>query len=162
MAESFTTNADGTEYTFTLRSGIEFHSGQEFTSADAIASINRWRDAGTPAAGIVRRFTDDDALKVVDDATFTWTFNEPLGSVIFILGIPHGLMPMIPESLAATPFTEPTAENVGTGAYRFVEWLQGDKVVLERNDRFLIQERAQHARCLCGREHSVPGHDHVP
>ena len=136
LAESFTTNADGTEYTFTLRSGVEFHNGETFTSADAIASINRWRDAGTPAAGIVRRFTDDDALKVVDDATFTWTFNEPLGSVIFILGIPHGLMPMIPESLATTPFTEPTAENVGTGAYRFVEWLQGDRVVLERNDRF--------------------------
>jgi peptide/nickel transport system substrate-binding protein len=136
LGESFTTNADGTEYTFKLRSGIEFHNGEAFTSADAIASINRWRDAGTPAAGIVRRFTDDDALQAVDDTTFTWTFDEPLGAVIFILGIPHGLMPMIPESLASTPFTEPTAENVGTGAYRFVEWLQGDKVVLERNDNF--------------------------
>ena len=137
LAESFTTNADGTEYTFKLRSGIEFHSGEAFTSADAIASINRWRDAGTPAAGIVRRFTDDDALQVVDDTTFTWTFNEPLGSVIFILGIPHGLMPMVPEEMAATPFTEPVPENVGTGAYKFVEWLQGDRVVLERNDGFI-------------------------
>ena len=136
LAESFTTNADGTEYTFTLRSGIEFHDGSSFTSEDAIASINRWRDAGTPAAGIVRRFTDDDALQAVDDTTFTWTFDEPLGAVIFILGIPHGLMPMIPSEMAGTPFTEPTPQNIGTGAYRFVEWLQGDKVVLERHDEF--------------------------
>ncbi len=136
LAESFSTNADGTEYTFTLRSGIEFHDGSPFTSDDAIASINRWRDAGTPAAGIVRRFTDDDALQAVDDTTFTWTFDEPLGAVIFILGIPHGLMPMIPGEMAATPFTEPTPQNIGTGAYRFVEWLQGDKVVLERHDEF--------------------------
>ena len=136
LAESFTTNADGTEYTFKLRSGVEFHNGDTFKASDAIASINRWRDAGTPAAGIVRRFTDDDALQAVDDTTFTWAFNEPLGAVIFILGIPHGLMPMVPEEMAATPFTEPTAENVGTGAYRFVEWLQGDRVVLERNDGF--------------------------
>ena len=136
LAESFTTNDDGTEYTFQLRSGMQFHNGEVFTSADAIASISRWRDAGTPAAGIVRRFTDDDALQAVDDTTFTWTFNEPLGSVIFILGMPHGLMPMIPESLAATPFTEPTPENIGTGAYKFVEWLQGDRVVLERHDNY--------------------------
>ena len=66
---------------------------------------------GHAAAGIVRRFTDDDALQAVDDTTFTWKFDEPLGAVIFILGIPHGLMPMIPESLAATPFTEPTART---------------------------------------------------
>ena len=137
LAESFTTNADGTEYTFQLRKRVRFHNGDAFTSADAIASISRWRDAGTPAAGIVRRFTDDDALEVVDDATFTWTFNEPLGSVIFILGLPHGLMPMVTEEMAATPFTEPTAENIGTGAYRFVDWDgYGSRVVLERNEAY--------------------------
>ena len=136
LADSFTTNADGTVYTFKLRSGIEFHDGSPFTAEDAMASINRWRDAGTPAAGIVRRFTDDDAMQAVDDTTFTWTFDEPLGAVIFIMGIPHGLMPMIPSEMAATPFTEPTPDNIGTGAYRFVEWLQGDKVILERHDEF--------------------------
>ena len=135
-AESFTTNADGTEYTFTIRDGIKFHDGSDFDSADAIASIKRWRDAGTPAAGIVRRFTDDEALQVVDDLTFTWTFDEPLGAVIFIMGIPHGLMPMWPAEIASTPFTEPVAQNIGTGAYKFVEWLQGDRVVLERYDGY--------------------------
>ena len=141
-AESFTTNADGTEYTFKLRSGVKFHDGSTFTSADAIASINRWRDAGTPAAGIVRRFTDDDALQAIDDTTFTWNFEEPLGAVIFILGIPHGLMPMMPESVANTPFTEPVPENIGTGAYKFVEWLQGDKVRLERFDDYSARSEA--------------------
>ncbi len=138
-AESFTLSEDGTEYTFKVRTEVTFHNGDTFTAADAVASINRWRDAGTPAAGMVRRFTDDDALQAVDDSTFTWTFNEPLGAVVFILAIPAGLMPMVPEEMAATPFTEPTPENIGTGAYKFVEWLQGDRVVLERHDGFVAR-----------------------
>ncbi len=139
IAESFTLSEDGTEYTFKVRTEVTFHNGDTFKAADAIASINRWRDGGTPAAGMVRRFTDDDALQAVDDSTFTWTFNEPLGAVVFILAIPAGLMPMVPEEMAATPFTEPTPENIGTGAYKFVEWLQGDKVVLERHDGFVAR-----------------------
>ena len=134
LAESFTTNSDGTEYTFKLRSGIEFHNGQPFTSADAIASINRWRDAGTQATAIVREFTDHDALQAVDDTTFTWRFREPLGTVIFILGLPHGLMPMVPKEMAATPVWASMPENIGTGAYRFAELFPGNKrVFLERN-----------------------------
>jgi len=142
VAESFTVSADGTAYVFTLRSGVNLHNGDTFTSADAIASIKRWRDAGTPAAGIVRRFTDDDALQAIDDLTFSWDFDEPLGAVIFILGIPHGLMPMQPASVASTPFTEPVPLNIGTGAYKFVEWLQGDKVVLERFDDYSVRSEA--------------------
>ena len=139
VAESFTLSQDGTVYTFKVRTEVTFHNGDTFKASDAIASINRWRDAGTPAAGMVRRFTDDDALQAVDDSTFTWTFNEPLGAVVFILGIPAGLMPMVPEEMAATPFTQATPENIGTGAYKFVEWLQGDKVVLERHDGFVAR-----------------------
>ena len=137
LAESFTTNADGTVYTFKVRTEATFHNGDTFKAADAVASINRWRDGGTPSAGVVRRFTDDDALQAVDDSTFTWTFNEPLGAVVFILGIPAGMMPMVPEEMAATPFSEQTPENIGTGAYKFVEWLQGDRVSLERHDGFV-------------------------
>ena len=132
LADSFSTNADGTVFTFTLRDGIKFHDGSDLDSGDAIASIKRWRDGGSPAAGVVRRFTGDEAFSVVDDLTFTWTFDEPLGSVIFIMGLPAGLMPMWPEEVANTPFTEPVPQNIGTGAYKFVEWLQGDRVVLER------------------------------
>ena len=136
LAESFRTSADGTEYTFKLRSGIEFHNRDLFTSADAVASISRWRDANTIVSGTVRKFAGENALRAVDDTTFTWTFDEPLGAVILILGFPHGLIPMVPEEMAATPYTAQMPENVGTGAYRFAEWLRGDRVVLERNERY--------------------------
>ena len=135
LVDNWSVSDDGLEYTFTVRDS-NFHGGDTFGAADAVASITRWRDAGTPAAGIIRRFTDDDAFEVVDRQTFTWTFNEPLGSTIFILGIPHGAMPMMREEDAATPFTMAVDERIGTGPYRFVRWDQGDRVVLERFDDY--------------------------
>ena len=59
-----------------------------------------------------------------------------MGAVTFILGIPHGLILMAPEEMAATPSSKPMPENIGTGAYRVAEWLRGDRLVLERNERY--------------------------
>jgi len=136
-AESWSVSSDGTEYTFTLRD-MTFHDGSPFEAEDIARSIYRWRDGGTPAAGIVRRFTGDydDAINIVDNKTFTWTMDEPLGSTIFILGLPAGLMPMMRAEDALTPFTEPVEERIGSGAYKFSRWDQGDRVVLERYEAY--------------------------
>ncbi|MBM3945308.1 MAG: hypothetical protein FJ317_07475 [SAR202 cluster bacterium] len=135
---NWSVSADGLTYTFTLRDQT-FHDGSPYEAADAARSIYRWRDGGTPAAGIVRRFTGDynQAITIVDNKTFRWQMQEPLGSTIFILGIPHGLMPMMRAEEAMTPFTEPVTNRIGTGAYKFVRWDQGDRVVLERYDGYV-------------------------
>ena len=43
---------------------------------------------------------------------------------------------MMTEEDAATPFTEAVPNRIGTGPYKFVEWLQGDRVILERFDDY--------------------------
>ena len=130
--ESWSVSADGLVYTFTLRDML-FHDGTPFKSEDAIASVNRWRDSGNAAAGVVRRFTADDALQQVDDKTFTWTMDEPLGAAIFILGLPSENANMMRvEEAANVPFSEPVEIRIGTGAYRFADWDFGNQVVIER------------------------------
>src|SRR5881396_4173813 len=42
LAESHTVGKEGLTYTFKLRQGIKFHNGKEMTSADVVASLNRW------------------------------------------------------------------------------------------------------------------------
>jgi len=135
--DKWSVTSNGLEYTFTLRD-MTFHDGSAYEAEDAARSIYRWRDGGTPAAGIVRRFSGeyDEVITIVDKKTFKWKLNEPLGATIFILGLPAGLMPMMRAEEAKTPFTEPVEKRIGTGAYKFVRWDQGDKVVLERYDGY--------------------------
>jgi peptide/nickel transport system substrate-binding protein len=135
--DTWSVTSDGLEYTFTL-GDMTFHDGSPFEAEDAARSIYRWRDGGTPAAGIIRRFSGDydEAITIVDQKTFKWAMNEPLGATIFILGLPHGLMPMMRAEDAKTFFSEAVVERIGTGAYKFVKWDVGDKVVLERYDGY--------------------------
>src|SRR5947209_8720800 len=46
LAESMTEAPDRMSYTFKLRPGIVFHNGKKMTSADVVASFNRYRKLG--------------------------------------------------------------------------------------------------------------------
>lgn len=48
LAESFTPNADATEYTFTLRKGVTFHNGAKFGADDVVATYASLWDASSP------------------------------------------------------------------------------------------------------------------
>lgn len=48
LAESFTANADATEYTFSLRKGVTFHNGATFEAKDVVASYAALWDASSP------------------------------------------------------------------------------------------------------------------
>ena len=98
----------------------------------------------------------------MDDRTFTWTFKRPFGSAVFILGLPHGLVPMVPQELASTSFTEEMPENIGTGAYKLSEWDYGERVVLERNEDYQARSEPSSPGAYAGREHSLSGQADVP
>jgi len=48
LAESYTVNADLTEYTFTLRKGVKFHNGAMLDANDVVASFAAQWDAASP------------------------------------------------------------------------------------------------------------------
>ena len=132
MVKSWDVSSDGLVYNFTLRDGQTFHNGRTVQSVDIIASVNRWRDAGSPGAGVIRKFSEDDWLTAVDDSTMRATLTEPLGALVFILGLPHFGSFMMPESQASTSFSEPVPELIGSGAYKFSLWEPGNQVALDR------------------------------
>ncbi|MDM0044929.1 ABC transporter substrate-binding protein [Variovorax dokdonensis] len=142
MVEKYTTSKDGKEWSFTLRPGLKFSDGTPVTSADAVASLQRWgaKDSLGRAMGAAGA-----QWKAVDERNFTLTLNEPFGMVLDALAKPSGFPPVIlPERLAKLPTTSPMTEVLGSGPYIFKrdEWVPGNKVVFVRNPNYVPRSEA--------------------
>jgi len=137
MVEKYTTSKDGLVWTFTLRPGLKFSDGAPVTSADAIASIQRWAARDSMGRAMV---SGGAQWKPVDARTFTLTLKEPFGMVLEALAKPSGFPPVImPERLAKLPATSPLNEAIGSGPFIFKrdEWVPGNKAVFVRNPNYV-------------------------
>ncbi|MBS7812738.1 ABC transporter substrate-binding protein [Roseococcus pinisoli] len=148
MVESHTVSPDGLTWTFTLRDGLLFHDGSPVTSADVVASLQRW--ASRAALG-GRLMAATASLEAVDAKTFRLVLKEPYGLVIETLGTMASPTPFImPERLARTPGTERITEIVGSGpfVYSRADHRPGDRMLLRRNARYV--PRSEPADFLAG------------
>ncbi|HEY4068771.1 MAG TPA: ABC transporter substrate-binding protein [Burkholderiaceae bacterium] len=139
MVEKYTTSKDGKQWSFTLRPGLKFSDGSAVTSADAVASLQRWgaRDSLGRALG-----NAGAAWKAVDARNFTLSLNEPFGMVLDALAKPSGFPPVVlPERLAKMPATSPLPEVLGSGPFIFKrdEWVPGNKAVFVRNPYYVAR-----------------------
>jgi len=136
MVDTHTVSDDGLVYTFTLRPGLKFHDGQPVTSADVIASWQRWgkRD---PMGQRLASFTS--SLEAVDDKTFRLTLKERYGLVLDTIGKPTGNLFIMPERVAKTDHMQQIKEYVGSGPFIFEqsEWRPGNRVVYRKNPDYV-------------------------
>jgi peptide/nickel transport system substrate-binding protein len=124
LATDWTT--DGTTYTFTLREGVTFHTGDEMTAEDVEFSLNR--TSGTTNNADVSWISD---ISVVDDYTVELTSEEPYAPYLTNLSA----VPILPSSVDGIT-TEPetdefsfTEESVGTGPFVLDTFQPEDRVV---------------------------------
>jgi len=74
LAEGHTVSDDGLTYTFTLRDGITFHNGKPMTSADVLASFERYNKLGIDR-GTLEPVT---SMTAPDPKTFVLTLDHPV------------------------------------------------------------------------------------
>ena len=148
MVDHYELSADKLTHTFTLRPGLKFHDGAPVTSADCVASLQRWAKRD----GMGQKLMDFTASMVqVDDKTFQLVLKEPYGLVLASLGKPSSNVPFImPARIAATPADQNVPEEIGSGPFRFVkaEFQPGSKVVYEKNPDYV--PRSEPASSLAG------------
>lgn len=126
LASDWEISEDGLTYTFHLQEGVTFHDGQPLTAQDVVFSFTRAMAADSVNAQ-KNLFASIAEVEAADDLTAVVRLEQPNGSLLFNLA--WGDAAIVSEATAETNTSNP----VGTGPFRFVRWMQGDSIVLERN-----------------------------
>lgn len=130
LAQSWT--VDGPSITFKLRKGVTFHDGTPFNAAAVKAELDRIVDPATKATNSKSILGPFQSATVVDDATVTVTWKTPFSGALLALSNADLSIPSPKAAAAGNLATHP----VGTGPYKFVEYVKGDHLTVERNDAY--------------------------
>lgn len=131
---------DDTHLHITLREGVKFQNGEDFTTDDVMYMFQQ--AAQGPHAGDYYAAWDVDNFKVDDDYNMTLATKYPWGQAQSLLGfntclvIEHGAL----EAAGGAGITAQYLENAGTGKYKFAEWVPGEYILLTRNDDYWDQD----------------------
>jgi peptide/nickel transport system substrate-binding protein len=129
LAESWQQLDDKTMQ-FKLRKGIKFHNGDDFTAEDVKFSFERMMNS--PRIAFV--LPPIERIDVVDDYTVNIVTKTPFGPLLAHLS--HPALGMVSKKLLTENPEALKEKPIGTGSYKFKEWIYGDKLVLEKNEDF--------------------------
>jgi peptide/nickel transport system substrate-binding protein len=124
LATDWSVSGDGLVYTFNLRKDVTFHDGSAFDASDVVFSFDRARAPDSVNAQ-KPLFDAIDKVEAVDPATVRMTLSRPEGGLLFNLG--WGDAVIVDPTTADTNKTRP----IGTGPFKFVRWVKGDRIDLE-------------------------------
>jgi peptide/nickel transport system substrate-binding protein len=134
---SWSLSAEGTEYTFTLRDGLTFHDGTPVEAKDAVQSTDRWGRSVHPSATMIWDIIQPTTQEVVDSETWKMAMGRPFA--IWPIYQAFNGVAMQPKAISETPPHEcfdTKTKSIGSGPYKFIEWIPGDRVVMERFDDY--------------------------
>ena len=128
LAERWHTS-DNRNYTFFLKRGVRFHNGRELRAADVKYVFDRAMNPETkhPYPGYYTAIGD---IIVRDDYTITFALKSLNAN--FLLNLARQGSVIYPREAVDTLKSEP----IGTGPFRFAEWVRGDRIVLARNPEY--------------------------
>ncbi len=134
VAESWRVSADGLTYVFTLRQDVTFHNGKGVTARDVEYSWNRCRLEILDRGRCRGELNDVVSYEATGDYEFTVLLNKP--SPVFLPSMAHWSLAILDEGSTDTQDTNP----IGTGPYKFVEQVPGDKLVVEKYDGYFDKD----------------------
>ncbi|HTN60927.1 MAG TPA: ABC transporter substrate-binding protein [Devosia sp.] len=125
-----TISADGLTYTIPLRTGIKFHDGSVMTSADVVASLERWMKIATRGKQAAEVIT---GVTAPDDASVIITLSKPYAPLLALLSFNNAAAIIIPAANAAQ---DPLESFIGTGPYMLKERVPDQYIQLVRFDGY--------------------------
>ena len=132
LAESWSFS-NPTTLVLNIRSGVTFHDG---TPLDAEAvKFNLERNKSDPKSNIKADLAAMESAAVTGPMQVTVKLNAPDSALPGILSDRAGMM-VSPTALKASSTGNVTRTPVGAGAYAFVSWADGEKIVIKRHEKY--------------------------
>ena len=169
VAESWTVSDDGLTYTFKLKPGLTFASGNPITAEDVAWSFERAVKLNKSPAFILQQFGLNgdnvaEKAKATDPSTFVFTVDQAYAPSFVLNCLTATVASVVDKKLvsehvaAVTPSDDYKFDNdfgndwlktnyAGSGPYKLREWRANEIVVLERNDNY-YGEKAKLARVI--------------
>jgi peptide/nickel transport system substrate-binding protein len=140
LATSWDISNDKKEMTFHLRRGVKFHDGTDFNADAVVFSFERQYDTNHPHHQYGQwvywkyMFSDIDRIEKIDDYTVKIIMKNVNASIMTSLAMftVHIVSPDNAERYGEDAFSHP----VGTGPFKFVEWVKDDHITLVANDNY--------------------------
>ncbi len=130
LAEAWVDRDDHHLTTLTLRSGVRFHDGAAFTSADVIAVLDAVKNPSKNTSSVRADFDELMSWKAVDAKTVELRWRNPSPFSLRALA----KLPILPAAALAGDWAALSAKPIGTGPYTVEKWERGQSLTLKRVD----------------------------
>jgi peptide/nickel transport system substrate-binding protein len=130
LAESWDASSDYKQITLHLRQGVQYHSGRELTSADIKWNVQRAQDPKVGVgqlAPLARWWTTIDTP---DKYTVVLSSDQPRPGVFDFFEFLNILDSQTVQG------SSPPSTPIGTGPFKFGEWVQGDHISFPKNPNY--------------------------
>jgi peptide/nickel transport system substrate-binding protein len=125
LARDYKILKDGKEYTFVLKKGVKFHDGKPFDAEDVKFTFDRLLDPKT-AVPHSAYYRDIDSVQVVNSHKVKIKLKNV--NSMFLFNLARGDSIIVNKQAVDRLKSAP----VGTGPFKFVEWIRGDHVTLTK------------------------------
>ncbi len=132
LAESWEFSPDALTLTLYLRQGVKFHDGTPFNAEAVKFNIERFLRPGVAFRFMIAKIIE---VEVVDEYTVNLHLDRPFAPLLAHLA--HAFIGMFsPTAVKALGPGGVVEEPVGTGPFRFADWIRGERLILVANEDY--------------------------
>lgn len=124
---------DELTYVFTLREGVKFSDGSDFTADDVVYTFETYQTAQTSKSSYV---SDLVSIEANGDYEVTFTTSQPNSTFMNAVSGPLTMLVVGREGYGNASEDERQTQSFGTGPFVIAEWRDGVGVRLERNEHY--------------------------
>lgn len=134
LATSWEFSEGGIQFIAYLRKGVTFHDGTDFNSQAVKVNFDRIIDSTLKLIAYSAFKDIIDSVDIIDDYTVKFNLKKPHASFVYDLAgtyakiISPSLVDRTPNDVAVYP--------VGTGPFKFVEWVPGERIIVDAYDNY--------------------------